>query len=104
MANNKYTIKYTATFTNQLNNILKYFIQKFKNKIVAENFYNSVITKIEQRSKSPESYEKYKSIRKRNNIYYRIYVKNYTIFYVVRDNTIEIRRILYTKRNFDKLI
>ncbi len=30
--------------------------------------------------------------------------EKYTIFYIVRDNIIEIHRILYSKRNFDKLI
>lgn len=100
MAKNKYTIKYTATFIKQFDNILKYFIYKLKNKIAAENFYNEVIKEIEKRIDNPEGFEKYKSSRKRKNIYYRIYVKNYTIFYIVKDNTIEIRRILYSKRNF----
>lgn len=104
MANNKYTIKYTATFINQFDNISKYFIYKLKNKIAAENFYNEVIKEIEKRSENPEGFEKYRSSRKRKNTYYRIYVKNYTIFYIVKDNTMEIRRILYSKRNFEKLI
>lgn len=104
MKNNEYVIRYSSTFINQFNNILKYFIHKLKNKIGAENFYNEVIKEIEKRSKSPESYEKYMSNKKRKNIYYRIYVKNYTIFYIVKDNVMEIRRILYSKRNFDKLI
>ena len=104
MEKNKFIIKYTATFINQFNNITKYFIYKLKNKIAAENFYNEVINKIEKRSESPEGFEKYKSSRKRKNTYYRIYVKNYTIFYVVKNNTMEIRRILYSRRNFDNLI
>ncbi|MBR6034283.1 MAG: type II toxin-antitoxin system RelE/ParE family toxin [Clostridia bacterium] len=100
MAKNKTTIKYTATFINQFNNIIKYFINKLQNRIAAENLYNEVIKEIEKRSKNPESFEKYKSNRKRKNTYYRIYVKNYTIFYVVKNNTMEIRRILYSRRNF----
>ena len=104
MAKNKYIIRYTATFINQFNNISKYFIYKLKNKIAAENFYNEVITEIEKRSYNPEGFEKYKSSRKRKNTYYRIYVKNYIIFYIVKDNTMEIRRILYSRRNFDELI
>ena len=43
MAKNKYTIKYTETFVNQFNNILKYFIYKLQNKIAAENLYEEVI-------------------------------------------------------------
>lgn len=104
MAKNKYTIKYTATFIKQFNNISKYFIYKLQNKIAAENFYNEVITEIEKRIENPESFEKYKSSRKRKNTYYRIYVKNYTIFYVVKNNTMEVRRILYSRKNFDNLI
>lgn len=101
---NKYTIKYSSTFINQFNNILKYFVYKLKNKIAAENFYNEVIKEIEKRSENPENYEKYRGARKRKNTYYRIYVKNYTIFYIVKDNIIEIRRILYSRRNFDNLL
>ena len=104
MEKNKYTIRYTATFIKQFDNILKYFIYKLQNKIAAKNFYNEVIKEIEKRSESPEDFEKYKSSRKRKNTYYRIYVKNYTIFYVVKNKTMEIRRILYSRRNFDNLI
>ena len=104
MANNKYTIRYSSTYINQFNSILKYIVNNLKNKIAAENFYNEVIKEIEKRSENPEGYEKYISTRKRKNTYYRIYVKNYTIFYTVKDNTMEIRRILYSRRNFDKLI
>ena len=101
MNNNKYVIKYSATFVKELNGILKYFIYKYKNKIVAENFYNEVV---EKRSIDPKNYEKYISNRKRKYTYYKIHVKNYTIFYTVKNNTMEVRRILYSKRNLDKLI
>lgn len=104
MAKNKYTIKYTETFVKQFNNILKYFIYKLQNKIAAENFYDEVIKEIEKRSEYLESFEKYNSKKKRKNTYYRIYVKNYTIFYIIKDNAMEVRRILSSRRNFDKLI
>ena len=104
MARNKYAIKYTDTFIKQFNDISKYFIYKLQNKIAAENFYDEVIKEIEKRSECPESFEKYNSTRKRKNTYYRIYVKNYTVFYTVKDNVMEIRIILCSRRNFDKLI
>ena len=94
MEKSSYVIKYTSTFINQFNSILKY--------LVNNNFF--LEREIEKRSSNPESYEKYIGVRKRKNIYYRIYVKNYTIFYVVKDNTMEVRRILYSKRNLDKFI
>lgn len=104
MVKNKYAIKYSDTFVKQFNNILRYFIYKLQNKIAAENFYDEVIKEIETRREYSESFEKYNSRRKRKNTYYRIYVKNYTIFYTVRDNVMEVRRILSSRRNFDKLI
>ena len=104
MAKNSYIIKYTDVFTSQFNSVLKYFIYELNNKIAAEKFFNEVITKIEKRSENPESFEKYKSNKKRKDTYYRIYVKNYTIFYVVRDNSMEIRRILYSRRDFNNLL
>ena len=104
MEKNKCTIRYSATYINQFNNILKYIVNNLNNKVAAENLYNEVIKEIENRSYKPTSYEKYKSTRKRKNTYYRIYVKNYTILYTVKDNMMEIRRIIYSKRNFDKLV
>ena len=104
MEKNKYTIRYSATYINQFNNILKYLVNNLNNRIAAENFYSEVIKEIEARSYNPTSYEKYISNKKRKNTYYRIYVKNYTIFYTVKDNTMEVRRILYSRRNFDKLV
>ena len=64
MANNKYTIRYSSTYINQFNSILKYIVNNLKNKIAAENFYNEVIKEIEKRSENPEGYEKYISTRK----------------------------------------
>lgn len=104
MANSKYTIKYSQTYINQFNHILKYFVNTLKNKIAADDFYNEVIKEIEKRSKNPESYEKYVSIKKKKSTYYRIYIRNYTIFYTVKNNIMEVRRILYSKRNFNNLV
>ena len=74
MEKSSYVIKYTSTFINQFNSILKYLVNKLDNKIAAEKLYNEVIREIEKKSSNPESYEKYIGVRKRKNIYYRIYV------------------------------
>lgn len=36
--------------------------------------------------------------------YYRINVRNFSVFYVVIDDTMEVRRLLYSKRNIDELL
>lgn len=104
MANKKYEIRYLPTFISQFNNILYYITYELKNKIAADNFYNEVVKQIEIRSNAPESYEVFKTIKGEKNKYYKINVKNYTIFYVVKGNVMEIRRIYYSQRNFENLI
>lgn len=66
------------------------------------NLLNEIEKEIELRSYNPEGYEKY--ISRQNLVFYRIYVKKYTIFYVVGNEIMELRRILYSKRNLKKLI
>lgn len=104
MANKKYEIRYLPSFISQFDNILYYITYELKNKIAADNFYSEVVKQIEIRSEAPESYEVFKTIKNGKIKYYKINVKNYTIFYVVKDNVMEIRRIYYSQRNFDNLI
>ena len=51
----------------------------------------------------PLSFEQFKSKKNRKDTYYRIYVGNYTVFYVVIDDVMEVRRLIYGKRDLDKL-
>lgn len=104
MENKKYEIKYFPDFIEQFNNILYYMKYELKNKIVAENFYKEVIKQIEKRSEAPESYEVFYTTKKYKNKIYKINIKNYTVFYSVVDNILEVRKIYYSRRNFDKLI
>ena len=104
MANKKYKIIYLPTFISQFNNILYYVTYELQNKIAADNFYSEVVKQIEIRSEAPESYKVFKKIGNEEIKYYKINVKNYTIFYVVKNNVMEIRRIYYSKRNFENLI
>ena len=104
LENKKYEIEYLPTFISQFNNILYYITYELKNKIAADNFYNEVVKQIEIRSEAPEAYEVFKTIKNGEVKYYKINVKNYTIFYVVKNNIMEIRRIYYSQRNFDNLI
>ena len=103
MANKKYEIRYLPTFISQFNNILYYITYELKNKIAADNFYNELVKQIERRSNAPEAYEVFKTIKNNKIKYYKINVRKYTIFYVVKDNVMEIRRIYYSKMNFDSL-
>ncbi len=100
----KYKIKYLPLFYEDLDKIIDYMRYKLKNEIVADNFVNDLEKEIKNRAYNPNSYEKYESAKKRESKYFRIYVKNYVVFYVVKDEIMEVRRILSSRRDFDKLI
>ena len=101
---NKYNIKYLPSFYRDLDGITDYIKYELQNEAAANRLVDEIENEINKRLKNPESFEKFQTRRKRLNAYYRIYVKNYTIFYVVKDSTMEVRRIIYSKRNFEKLI
>ena len=41
------------------------------------------------------------SVKQRDYPYYRIYVKNYVVYYVVIDDVMEVRRLMYGARDID---
>ena len=56
-----------------------------------------------------EAFEPYHSIKERRYPYYRIYVKNFVVWYVVIDDEgddkiMEVRRFLYNKQDRDDLL
>ena len=104
MAKNKYTIKYLPSFKEELDEILYYITFILKNKKAAERLLNKVHEVIEQRSENPEIYEMYKNKINMKYSWYRVYIGNFTIFYTIKNNIMEITHIIYSKRNFDHLI
>lgn len=100
----KYKIRVLPLFYKDLYKITNYIAYNLKNKIAAECLLGTIKLRLKERFDNLEQYEKYTSSRKRKRPYYRIYIKNYTIFYTINDDTIEIRRMLYSKRNFNNLI
>lgn len=102
--NKKYEVRYTELFYQDLNTILKYIKYELESPEAAKRLFDTIIKEISNRAYNADCYEKYESTKKRKNTYYRIYVKNYIIFYVIENNVMEIRRILYRKRNFKKII
>lgn len=101
---NNYTIEYLPSFDKEFNEILYYITYILKNKIAAENLLKAVDFAIKKRSINPENFEVHKCNKKRKYNFYKINIKSFTIFYTVRNNTMEIVHILYNKRNFNNLI
>ncbi len=100
----KYKLSYLPLFEQDLLEIVNYISHELYNPEAAESFLDNVENAIMLRLKNPLAFEAYNSSKAREHVYYRIYVQNYTIFYVVIGDIVEIRRILYSPRNHANLV
>ena len=81
---NKFVVRYSLEFYEELDAITFYIKNELKNNIAANKLVEKVEHEIEKRHKNPKSYEKYKT--NGGYSYYKIYVDNYMIFYTVIEN------------------
>lgn len=104
MENKNYELRFLPLFENDLAEIVEYISFTLKNPTAAERLVDDVERAINNRLFCAESFEPFYSSKERKYPYYKISVRNFTVFYVVIDNVMEVRRILYNRRNFNNLI
>lgn len=104
MNGKRYKLRFLPLFEEDLNGIVDYIAFRLKNPIAAEALVNDVQKAIQDRLSCAEAFEPYHSAKDRQYPYYRISVRNYTIFYVVIDDVMEVRRIVYSRRDLQKQI
>jgi len=104
MQDGKYTLRYIPRYEEDLNEIVNYIVFKLHNPHSAMKLVDKIENAILERLNCPLSFEPFQSNRKRKNLYYRIYVENFTIYYVVIDDVMEVRRVLYKGRDAGKII
>ncbi len=104
MKEKRYKLRILPLFEEKLQETVDYIAVNLRNPIAAENFVDCVESAIIKRLETPEAFEPYHSVKKRNNVYYAIPVKNYLVFYVVIDNVMEVRTLVYAKRDITKII
>lgn len=100
MAKATYSLSFLPTFYNDLEEHVLYISQVLKNNDAANDLLNDVENAIQERLPDAESFEPYYSQKEREYPYYRIYVRNFVIYYVVIPNgrgkkIMEVRRILH---------
>lgn len=108
MAVKRYKVRFIPLFEWDLTEITDYISYQLKNPQAANLLVNEIEKAIMGRLVCPESFETYPSAKDRKYPYYRIYVKNFVIYYVVIDDEddefkiMEVRRIMYNKRDKGK--
>ena len=104
MINDKFTLRYLPKYEEDLNEIVDYISYNLHSPESALRLVDKIEKAIIDRLNCPLSFEPFQSFKKRRNPYYRIYVDNFTIYYIVTDNVMEVRRILYNKRDANQII
>ena len=100
----KYTLRYLSLAKQDLSEIVNYIQNNLENPIAAENTLSKIEAAILERLESPESFAVWQSKKQRPYPYRKINVGNYTVWYVVIDHIMEVRRILYSRRDEETLI
>ena len=98
----KYKLRYLPLFEYDLSEIVDYIAVHLKNPDAAERLVSDIESAIHERLNCPDSFEPYHSVKERRHPYYRIQVRNFMIFYVVIGDIMEVRRILYSRRNWKR--
>ena len=109
MANTKYKLRYLPLFYKDLEEKIVYIAEELHNENAANELLDEVEAALLERQPVAESFEPYRSLRERRYPYYRIYVKNFVVYYVViddegEDKIMEVRRFLYNKQDVKRLL
>lgn len=109
MINDNYSLRYLPLFYEDVNRAISYIKNELKNPQAASDLVDAVEEAILERLPVCESFEPYQSKRERKYKYYRIYVKNYVIYYVVIDDEgvdriMEVRRLLYNRQDSEAIV
>jgi len=100
----KYTLEYLPLFEQDMAEVKDYIATELNNPSAALRLINDTEKAIQKRLKNPLGFKPYHSLRDREQPYYRINIRNYSVFYVVLDNVMEVRRFVYAKRNLPDII
>lgn len=103
MKNEKYKLRYLPLFEQDLIQTVSYITNVLKNTDAAEKLVNDVEDAIQERLEYPLAFEPFPS-KKRDYPYYRIYIRNYVIYYVVIGDVMDVRRFLYGARDTNRYL
>ena len=104
MSKSTYKLTFLPLFKEDLLETVDYITNTLQNPKAAHRLVDDIESAIDKRLESPLLFAPYQSLTTREHPYYRISVRNFSVFYVVLGDTMEVRRLLYSKRNIDALL
>lgn len=104
MDEKRYELRVLPLFEQKLQETVDNIAIRLRNPIAAMDFVDAVEAAVKERLVAPEAFEPYRSQKQRGQKYYAIKVKNYFVFYVVIGNVMELRTLVYSRRDLTKII
>ncbi len=98
----KYNIRMYKSAIKDLEDIVDYINTLSQETALRQ--YDSIIKKIESLAEMPERCHLLKDPNLRLKGYRGLIVDNFVVFYIIKDSTVQIRRILYSKRNYEWML
>lgn len=99
-----YEIKYLPLAKKDLTDITTYIAEHLKAPKAAVDLLNELDKSISRLKQYPYSCKVYQPIKGLENEYRLLPVKNYAVFYVVKEQVVEIHRVVYAKMDLTKII
>ena len=100
----KYTLSYLPLFEQDVAAVRNYIAFTLQNPTAALRLVEDTNKAILKRLDNPLAFPPYHSARDRKQPYYRIDIRNFSVFYVLTGNAMEVRRFVYSKRNLPEII
>ncbi|MCL2055162.1 MAG: type II toxin-antitoxin system RelE/ParE family toxin [Oscillospiraceae bacterium] len=98
----RYKLKIFSIAYNDLREIAEYLY--LKSPEASARYYDLIIEKIGTLINMPERCALVRDPKLRLQGYRMLIVKNYTVFFIVNGETVEIRRVLYSKRQYSDIL
>jgi toxin ParE1/3/4 len=99
-----YKLKYLPLALEDLRDIIDYITDTLKAPEAAMDLVNALDDSISMLQEYPYAYKVYQPIKDLGNEYRLLPVKNYVVFYVVKEQVVEIHRVVYAKMDLTKVI
>lgn len=104
MSEKGYSLRYLPLFYEDMAEAVDYISRVLQNPDAALKLIDLTEQAILERMDHPLSFQPIGSEKKRKYPYYRIAVNNFSVYYVVIDDVMEVRRFLYSRRDIEAML
>jgi len=99
-----YKLRYLPLAQKDLRDITNYIAETLKSPVAAMKLVDALDSSISLLKQFPYSCKVYQPVELLETEYRVLPVKKYMVFYAVKENEIEIHRIVYARMNFENII